>query len=63
MHDRKGYVCGRYKIHGKNACTSHLIREKQLENLILEDLRELECINRFHSQRKRNTVFRSLCEF
>jgi site-specific DNA recombinase len=41
MHDRKGYVCGRYRKHGINACTSHLIMEKQLKDFILEDLREI----------------------
>ncbi|WP_081825374.1 zinc ribbon domain-containing protein [Bacillus sp. UNC41MFS5] len=44
LHDRKGYVCGRYRKHGIDACTSHLIREKQLKNFILEDLREMSSV-------------------
>ncbi|WHY01361.1 recombinase family protein [Neobacillus sp. DY30] len=44
LHDRKGYVCGRYRKHGINGCTSHLIREKQLKNVILEDLREMSSV-------------------
>jgi site-specific DNA recombinase len=44
MHDRKGYVCGRFRKHEVNACTSHLIREKQLKNFILEDLREMASV-------------------
>lgn len=44
MHDRKGYVCGRYRKHGIHACTSHLIREKHLKDFILEDLREMATV-------------------
>lgn len=34
----KGYVCGNYNKHGSKACTPHLIREKELENEILNEL-------------------------
>ncbi|MGF6950085.1 site-specific DNA recombinase [Neobacillus sp. B4I6] len=41
MQDRKGYVCGRYRKHGKNACTSHFVKEIGLVNAILSELRIL----------------------
>ena len=36
--NRKGYVCGSYDKNGKFACTSHIIREKDLESIILNDI-------------------------
>lgn len=37
--NRHGYVCGTYDKHGKFAgCTSHIIREKDLEDIILRDI-------------------------
>lgn len=41
MQDRKGYVCGRYRKHGKNACTSHFVKEASLKREILNELRSL----------------------
>jgi site-specific DNA recombinase len=41
MQDRKGYVCGRYRKHGKNACTSHFVKEDRLKKAILTELRAL----------------------
>ncbi len=39
--NRKGYVCGRYDKHGKKACTDHIIREKELVDIIREDIKTL----------------------
>lgn len=36
--NRKGYVYGSYDKNGKFACTSHIIREKDLESIILNDI-------------------------
>lgn len=36
--NRKGYVCGTYDKWGNDLCTSHIVREKDLEELILNDL-------------------------
>ncbi|WP_232463426.1 recombinase family protein [Tumebacillus avium] len=41
LQNRKAYVCGRFKKHGQNACTSHSMKEDHLTKLILSDLREL----------------------
>jgi hypothetical protein len=41
MQNRNGYVCGRYRKHGKHACTSHTIKEAALKAIIIEDLRKL----------------------
>lgn len=37
--NRKGYVCGSFNHHGKKACTAHIVRESDLANSILSDLR------------------------
>lgn len=38
--NRKGYVCGNFDKNGKyGGCTSHIIRENDLENIILNDMR------------------------
>lgn len=38
--NRKGYVCGNFDKNGKyGGCTSHIIREDDLENIILNDMR------------------------
>ncbi|MDS9470862.1 recombinase family protein [Sporosarcina pasteurii] len=37
--NRKGYVCGNYNKHGSKACSEHFIKEKELEKIILEDIR------------------------
>ena len=36
--NRKGYVCGKYDKWGKKACTDHIVREQELENIILADI-------------------------
>ncbi len=36
--NRRGYVCGNYDKNGKYGCTSHIIREKDLETIILNDI-------------------------
>jgi hypothetical protein len=41
LQNRKGYVCGRYRKHGKRACTSHSIKEEKLKALVMDDLRHL----------------------
>ncbi|MCC0665441.1 recombinase family protein [Clostridioides sp. ZZV15-6597] len=37
--NRKGYVCAGYNRHGKDVCSSHFIKEEDLEKIILGDLR------------------------
>lgn len=37
--NRRGYVCGNFNKHGKKACTDHIIRENELSNIILTDIR------------------------
>ncbi|MBT2740799.1 recombinase zinc beta ribbon domain-containing protein [Bacillus sp. ISL-77] len=44
MQNRQGYICGRYRKHGIQACSSHVIREMKLKELILQDLREMVSI-------------------
>ncbi|MBT2729564.1 zinc ribbon domain-containing protein [Bacillus sp. ISL-75] len=44
MQNRQGYICGRYRKHGIQACSSHVIREMKLKELILKDLREMVSI-------------------
>ena len=39
--NRKGYVCGRYDKHGRKACSDHIVREKDLIDIIREDLKTL----------------------
>lgn len=39
--NRKGYVCGNYNKHGKKACSEHFIKESQLAEIILEDIRSI----------------------
>jgi cupin superfamily acireductone dioxygenase involved in methionine salvage len=39
LQSRKGYVC--YRKHGKDACTSHSIKEDYLKKLIIDDLRQV----------------------
>lgn len=34
------FLCGNYSRSGKNACTAHVIREKVLAQLVLEDIRQ-----------------------
>lgn len=37
--NRKGYVCGSFNKHGKKACTDHIIRETELADAILSDIK------------------------
>ncbi len=37
--NRKGYICGNFNKHGYKACTSHIIRENSLKNLIMSDIK------------------------
>ncbi len=39
--NRKGYICGSYAKHGKKACSSHVIKEQLLKEIILDDLKEM----------------------
>ncbi|MCM1991337.1 recombinase family protein [Oceanirhabdus seepicola] len=41
MQSRKGYVCGKYRKHGKAACDSHVIKEEYLKKIILQDLKAM----------------------
>lgn len=38
--NRRGYVCGSFNKFGKKACTDHIVREAELSDLILNDIRE-----------------------
>ncbi|MBF0709393.1 recombinase family protein [Alkalihalobacillus hwajinpoensis] len=37
----KGYMCGNYNKHGIKACTDHLVRETDLQLVILNDIKNL----------------------
>jgi hypothetical protein len=37
--NREGYVCGNFNKHGKKACSDHIIREAELANAILADIK------------------------
>ncbi|WP_353096134.1 recombinase family protein [Tissierella praeacuta] len=39
--NRQGYMCGKHIKHGKIACTQHYVREDDLKELILEDIRQV----------------------
>ncbi|SDF85395.1 protein of unknown function [Fontibacillus panacisegetis] len=39
VHYRKGYVCGNYYKHGKHVCSQHSVKEKELIEVILADIR------------------------
>jgi site-specific DNA recombinase len=39
--NRKGYVCGNYNKHGIKACSEHFVKETQLAEIILEDIRSI----------------------
>ncbi|KZE73925.1 recombinase [Paenibacillus jamilae] len=41
VHYRKGYVCGNYYKHGKHVCSQHSVKEKELKNVILNDIRNM----------------------
>src|SRR5699024_3197649 len=36
--NRKGYICGNFNKHGLKACSSHVIREQNLKDIIMSDL-------------------------
>ncbi|WP_226670738.1 recombinase family protein [Metabacillus litoralis] len=38
--NRCGYICGRYARHGKSACTQRNVKEKYIEEHILNDIKE-----------------------
>ena len=46
------FMCSTYKKHGKEVCTAHYIREKQLAEIILDDLRRVT-----HFARQQETLF------
>lgn len=37
--NRKGYVCGNYNKHGIKACSEHFIKEDELADIILHDIK------------------------
>ncbi|MCS0790833.1 recombinase family protein [Cytobacillus firmus] len=39
--NRKGYICGTYAKHGNKACTNHAIKEQELIEIILDDLKRI----------------------
>jgi DNA invertase Pin-like site-specific DNA recombinase len=41
VHYRKGYVCGNYYKHGKHACSQHSVKENELIEVILADIRNM----------------------
>jgi len=66
-HNRKGYICGNYAKHGNIACSHHAIKEQQLIETILTDLKsiyesferldtEKQIKNKVHELQKKNTI-------
>ncbi|MDU3275208.1 MAG: recombinase family protein, partial [Varibaculum cambriense] len=41
VHYRKGYVCGNYYKHGKHVCSQHSVKEKELIEVVLNDIRSM----------------------
>lgn len=39
--NRKGYICGGHAKHGKIACTTHIIKEDVLKQIILNDFKSM----------------------
>lgn len=39
--NRKGYVCGNFNKHGSKACSDHFIKERELEEIILNDIKSI----------------------
>lgn len=39
--NRKGYICGTYAKHGNKGCSNHAIKEQQLKEIILNDLKRM----------------------
>jgi site-specific DNA recombinase len=37
--NRKGYVCGNFNKYGSKACSDHFIKERELEEIILNDIK------------------------
>lgn len=52
--NRKGYICGNFNKHGYKACTSHIIHENLLKNIIMSD------INFVLDTIKNKTLFKSI---
>lgn len=52
--NRKGYVCGNYNKHGIKACSDHLVREVDLTNYILKDIKTL------HTKLNKNNYYKKL---
>lgn len=66
-HNRKGYICGKYAKHGNIACSHHAIKEQQLIETILTDLKSIyesfehldmenQIKNKVHELQKKNAV-------
>ena len=52
---RKGpnlFKCGTYSKHGTEGCTAHCIQERQLEAIVLDDLRKVT-----HYARQKEKLF------
>lgn len=39
--NRSGYICGNFNKHGAKACSSHIVREKDLSNILIADFKLL----------------------
>ncbi|WP_260472066.1 zinc ribbon domain-containing protein [Bacillus canaveralius] len=39
--NRKGYICGTYAKHGNKACSNHAVKELELTEIILDDLKNM----------------------
>ena len=51
-----GYICNNYARSGKMACTTHMIRESVISQLILEEIRSHGAIATFDEQRVIKTI-------
>lgn len=59
--NRKGYMCGNYYKHCKIACSQHKVVEKELEEVILSDIKHLvknieydDVLNKYKNKIKKN---------
>ncbi|CAK7050548.1 recombinase family protein [Tissierella sp.] len=57
----KGYNCGKYIKHGKIACVPHIVKENDLKEVILEDIRQIssklnsdKILNKFKTKIEKN---------
>ncbi|WP_138417781.1 recombinase family protein [Aquibacillus sediminis] len=39
--NRKGYICGTHAKHGNKACSNHVVKEQELIEIILDDLKKI----------------------